>query len=55
MNMIDGTTERIPYGGQNVDHMLLHPETINWDILTKEERIAIQNWLLYDYQYIGQP
>ena len=53
--MNDTTEERQLYGGQCIDRMLLHPHTINWDILTAEEADKVQNWLLYDYQYIGQP
>ena len=49
------TEERELYGGQCIDKMLLHPHTINWDILTEEEADKVQSWLIYDYQYIGQP
>jgi hypothetical protein len=36
----------LPFGGQSINEMLDNPETINWDIMTWEERVSIQNMLL---------
>jgi hypothetical protein len=42
--------ERIPFRGQDVEKLINNPETIDWDLLTKEERICLQNAILAELE-----